>query len=188
MASSGFRHGQTGMIIGFDRTTNKLKFDFDGGALTKGKTAGSTAPHTSSPIFLLDGVIHIPSVCVSYQGKALGEKTPLLRANDAMSEHGCRLLDQLGYDAATSGGLKANTLECMKEIQHECFKMGIPLETRPREVTPGQFEFAPECRNLIVMQVVDEVAAKHGLAAPPPPVCPPTAWPPSPSPTSSAQP
>ena len=68
--------------------------------------------------------------------------------------------DQLGYDAATSKGLKANTLECMKEIQHECFKMGIPLETRHREVTPGQFEFAPEYGNLIV----------------------------SPSPTSSAQP
>ena len=74
----------------------------------------------------------------------------------------------------------------MKEIQHECFKMGIPLETRHREVTPGQFEFAPEHGNLIVMQVIKEVAAKHGLAAPPPPVRPPTARPPSP--TSSAQP
>ena len=28
------------MMIGFDRTTNELKFDFDGGALTKGKTDG----------------------------------------------------------------------------------------------------------------------------------------------------
>jgi len=245
MASSGFRHGQTGqvynMMIGFDRTTNELKFDFDGGALTKGETDGSSypngglrdthtaggylAPDTSSPIFLMNGVIHIPSVFVSYHGKALDEKTPLLRANDAMSEHGCRLLNQLGYDAAASGGLKANigleqeiflvdreeyfrrpdlqftgrtimgklpardqelcdhymapltthtpALECMKEIQHECFKMGIPLKTRHREVAPGQFEFAPEYgintvqidQNLIVMQVIEEVAAKHGLAA-----------------------
>ena len=67
MASSGFRHGQTGIMIGFDWTTNKLKFDFDGGALTKGETDGSSypmyglhdthttigylAPDTSSPTF-----------------------------------------------------------------------------------------------------------------------------------------
>ena len=35
-------------------------------------------------------------------------------------------------------------LEYMKEILHECFKMGIPLKTRHQEVTPGQFEFASE--------------------------------------------
>ena len=67
MASSGFRHGQTRMIICFDQTTNKLKFDV-----------------------------------------ALNEKTPLLRVNGAMSKHGCCLLDRLGYNVATSGGLKAN--------------------------------------------------------------------------------
>ena len=54
-------------------------------------------------------------------------------------------------------------LEWMKEIQHKCFKMGIPLKTWHREVT-GQLEFAPEYGNLIVMQVIDEVVAKHGLS------------------------
>ena len=29
-------------------------------------------------------------------------------------------------------------LECMKEMQHECFKMGIPLNTRHREVPQPQ--------------------------------------------------
>ncbi len=64
-------------------------------------------------------------------------------------------------------------LECMKEIQECCFKMGIPLKTRHREVAPNQFEFAPEYgintiqidQNLVVMQVIEEIAAKHGLAA-----------------------
>ena len=37
-------------------------------------------------------------------------------------------------------------LECMKEIAHKCFKAGIPLKTRHREVVPDQFEFAPEYR------------------------------------------
>ena len=30
-------------------------------------------------------------------------------------------------------------MECMKEMQHECFKMGIPLNTRHREVAPNLY-------------------------------------------------
>lgn len=64
-------------------------------------------------------------------------------------------------------------LACMQEIQDECWKMGIPLKTRHREVAPGQFEFAPLYglnttqidQNLMVMQVIEEVAPRHGLAA-----------------------
>ena len=51
--------------------------------------------------------------------------------------------------------------------------MGIPLKTRHREVAPNQYEFAPlfgsvitqTDQNLVVMQICEEVAAKHGLAA-----------------------
>ena len=67
----------------------------------------------------------IPSAFVSYHGKAHDEKTPLLHANDVMSEHGCRLLDQLGYDAAASGGLKANIglgQEIFLVDREECFR------------------------------------------------------------------
>ncbi|GFH60457.1 glutamine synthetase type III [Chaetoceros tenuissimus] len=245
LASSGFRHGQSGqvynMMVKFDHKTNDLKFDFDGGDLVKGETDGSSYPNgglrathtaggylaidTSSPIFLRGDTIFIPSIFVSYYGMALDEKTPLLRANDAMSAHGSRLLKCLGYESAEKFGLKANigleqeifliprdqyfrrpdlqytgrtvmgkmpprdqemcdhymgplshstpALACMKEIQHECFKMGIPLRTRHREVAPNQYEFAPEYgvnsvqidQNLLVMQLIEEIAAKHGLAA-----------------------
>jgi len=59
----------------------------------------------------------------------------------------------------------------MKEIQEECYKLGIPLKTRHREVAPGQYEFAPTFgavtsqvdQNLMVMQIMDEIAPKHGL-------------------------
>ena len=61
----------------------------------------------------------------------------------------------------------------MKEIQEQCYKLGIPLKTRHREVAPNQYEFAPlfgsvitqTDQNLVVMQICEEVAAKHGLAA-----------------------
>ena len=65
------------------------------------------------------------------------------------------------------------TLACMQAIQEKCFKMGIPLRTRHREVAPNQYEFAPMFgtvvtqtdQNLVVMQVIEETAAKFGLAA-----------------------
>ena len=85
------------MMIGFDQTTNKLKFDFDGSALTKGKTDG-----------------------LQFNGRAIMGKLP---ARDQ------ELLDH--YMAPLTTHTPA--LECMKEIQHEAFLMGIPLNTRHRE-------------------------------------------------------
>ena len=49
--------------------------------------------------------------------------------------------------------------------------MGIPLNTRHREVAPNQYECAPYFgiasnqidENLMVMQLIEEIAAKHGL-------------------------
>jgi len=63
--------------------------------------------------------------------------------------------------------------ECMRQIQQECFKLGIPLKTRHREVAPNQYEFAPMFgnainqvdQNLMIMQIIEEVASEHGLAA-----------------------
>jgi glutamine synthetase len=62
--------------------------------------------------------------------------------------------------------------ECIKEIQHECFLMGIPMKTRHREVAPNQYECAPLFglataqidQNIMFMQICEEVTARHGLA------------------------
>jgi len=243
MASSGVRHGQTGqvqnMMMKFNNDTNEVEFDFKGKDLIKGETDGSSYPNgglrathtaggylaldTSSPIFLRGDTIFVPSAFVSYYGAALDEKTPLLRANAALSKQGTRLLKHLGLEV--KDGLRANigleqemflvpreefyrrpdlqltgrtvigrnaprgqemcdhymaplssataALACMQEIQEECWKMGIPLKTRHREVAPNQFEFAPLFgsnttqidQNLWVMQIIEEVAPRHGLAA-----------------------
>ena len=64
-------------------------------------------------------------------------------------------------------------LGAMQEMQEECWKLGIPLKTRHREVAPGQFEFAPLFglnttqvdQNIMVMQIIEEVAPKWGLTA-----------------------
>mmetsp|Transcript_17045 Transcript_17045/g.20813 ORF Transcript_17045/g.20813 Transcript_17045/m.20813 type:complete len:719 (+) Transcript_17045:71-2227(+) len=75
------------------------------------------------------------------------------------------------YMAPLSSATSA--LACMQEIQEECWKLGIPLKTRHREVAPNQFEFAPLFgsnttqidQNVMVMQIIEEVAPRHGLAA-----------------------
>lgn len=69
--------------------------------------------------------------------------------------------------------LTSPALACMQEIQEQCFKMGIPLRTRHREVAPNQYEFAPLFgfvttqidQNVTVMQIIEEVAPQYGLAA-----------------------
>jgi glutamine synthetase len=68
--------------------------------------------------------------------------------------------------------LNPHALACITEIQEECYRLGIPLRTRHREVAPNQYEFAPAFgvattqsdQNLMVMQIATEVAARHNLA------------------------
>ena len=68
--------------------------------------------------------------------------------------------------------LNPNALNCIREIQHECFKMGIPLKTRHREVAPNRYEMAPYFghvtsqidQNIMFMLIAEEVSARHGLA------------------------
>ena len=241
LGAAGVRHGQSAQVYNhmfeFAKDGTPV-WDFKGKNLLKGETDGSSYPNgglrathraggylsvdPTSPIFLRGDTIFIPSCLVSYYGHALDEKTPLLRASDALSREGARLLKLLGYNVT---GLQANigleqeifliprsaylkrpdlqlagrtvigkfpargqemsdhymappsfaspALAAMQEIQEECFKLGIPLRTRHREVAPNQYEFAPLYgtvttqidQNLVVMQIIEEIAIKHGLTA-----------------------
>jgi len=75
------------------------------------------------------------------------------------------------YMAALSHATPA--LECIQAAQQECYRLGIPLRTRHREVAPNQYEVAPFFgtattqidQNIVVMQVIEETAAQFGLAA-----------------------
>lgn len=234
------RHGQVAQVqesmFSF-AADGSLRWDFDGDMLLRGETDGSSFPngglratHTAaaylaldpfSSIFLRGDAIYIPASMVSWRGQALDEKTPLMRANQYLSQQGTRLMGLLGVPATSvcsmigleqeffliprdayykrpdlqlcgrtvlgkdaprgqemcdhymapmnSGGA---ALACFQDAQDEAFKMGIPLKTRHREVAPNQFECAPLYgtvggqidQNLMVMQMLDEVAAKHGLA------------------------
>eukprot|EP00964_Phaeocystis_antarctica_P051709 scaffold30185_cov52-Phaeocystis_antarctica.AAC.4 len=47
---------------------------------------GYTALDPSSPIFIRNDTLYIPTVFVSFYGKALDEKAPLLRSMEAVSK------------------------------------------------------------------------------------------------------
>ena len=59
----------------------------------------------------------------------------------------------------------------MKDLEVECYKLGIPVKTRHNEVAPNQFEFAPiyeECNlandhNQLLMSVMKRVARRHNF-------------------------
>jgi len=63
-------------------------------------------------------------------------------------------------------------LKFFQDVQADCMALGIPLTTRHREVAPNQYEMAPFFgevqqqidQNLMVMQILEENAAKNGLA------------------------
>ena len=97
---------------------------------------------------------------LQFTGRTIMGKAPA--RGQEMSDH---------YMAPISRATTA--FDCMRQIQMECFKMGIPLKTRHREVAPNQYEFAPlfgnvinqTDQNLMVMQIIEEVASENGLAA-----------------------
>ena len=71
------------------------------------------------------------------------------------------------------GAIPERVLAFMMEVEHECYKLGIPIKTRHNEVAPGQFEIAPvyESANLghdhqhMIMLTLQRIGAKYGMAA-----------------------
>jgi glutamine synthetase len=190
----------------------------NGGIRTTFEARGYTAWDPSSPIFIFDQTLCIPTIFVSYTGEALDFKTPLIRSTEAINSAAveiCQLFDRnvkkvnpslgveqeyfvvdralyatrpdlvmagrsvFGHNPARGqqlddhyfGAIPSRVKEYMKDFEIEALKLGIPVSTRHNEVAPGQFEVAPlfedinkaTDHNLLLMEVMDKVAEKHGL-------------------------
>ena len=97
---------------------NKAVLEFSGKTLRKGEpdassfpsgglratfeARGYTAWDCTSPAFVKDGTLYIPTLFCSYTGEALDKKTPLLKSVDALSKASCRLLPLLGMEGVTN--------------------------------------------------------------------------------------
>ncbi|SHN57744.1 glutamine synthetase [Butyrivibrio hungatei DSM 14810] len=72
-----------------------------GGLRATFEARGYTAWDPSSPAFIKDGSLYIPTAFCSYGGEALDKKTPLLRSMEALSTEAVKILHHLGYKDVT---------------------------------------------------------------------------------------
>ncbi|MBQ2824163.1 MAG: glutamine synthetase III [Oscillospiraceae bacterium] len=72
-----------------------------GGLRATFEARGYTAWDPTSPAFVKDGSLYIPTVFCSYTGEILDKKTPLLRSMDVLSEQAVRVLRLFGNTTTT---------------------------------------------------------------------------------------
>ena len=73
-----------------------------GGLRATFEARGYTAWDPTSPAFIKDGTLYIPTAFCSYGGEALDKKTPLLRSMEALSREAVKILHTLGNTDVTS--------------------------------------------------------------------------------------
>jgi glutamine synthetase len=132
LGAAGARHGMTGQVqnsmVEFS-PSGEIVWKFTGKQLVRGETDGSSYPNgglratyraggytvvdPTSPVFLRGDTVFIPACLVSYEGCALDEKVPLLRACESLSREGVRLLGLMGY--------KAKSLQLNVGLEQEFF-------------------------------------------------------------------
>lgn len=73
-----------------------------GGLRATFEARGYTAWDPTSPAFVKDGTLYIPTAFCAYTGEALDQKTPLLRSMEVVNNASLRLLRLLGHTTAKS--------------------------------------------------------------------------------------
>jgi glutamine synthetase len=67
------------------------------------------------------------------------------------------------------GSIPRRVLHYMRDLEHECMLLGVPVKTRHNEVAPNQYELAPIFEeanlavdhNLLLMDIMDKIADRH---------------------------
>ncbi len=159
-----------------------------GGIRSTFEARGYSAWDPTSPVFIIDDTLCIPTVFISYTGEALDYKAPLLRALHAVNVAAtdvCHYFDptvkkvtsNLGWEQDQQmddhyfGAIPERVAAFMRELEIVALELGIPCKTRHNEVAPNQFELAPIFEetnlavdhNMLLMSVMKRVARKHGF-------------------------
>ena len=183
----------------------------NGGLRNTFEARGYSAWDPSSPAFIVDDTLCIPTVFIAYTGEALDYKTPLIRSIEVLGEAAKDvyqyfdedvnkiitylgweqeyfLVDEdlysarpdlsltertlLGHESAKNqqlddhyfGAIPSRVQEFMKDLETECYKLGIPVKTRHNEVAP----IYEECNlandhNQLLMSVMKRVSRRHNF-------------------------
>ena len=189
-----------------------------GGLRATFEARGYTAWDPTSPVFIQEDTLCIPTVFISYTGEALDYKTPLKRALKAVCEAAlpiCQLFNPevkkvysylgweqeyflvdedlyssrpdlmitgrtlMGHNSSKNqqlddhyfAAIPTRVAAFMRDLEIQCYRLGIPLKTRHNEVAPNQFEIAPiygetnlaNDQNQILMNQMRYIARRHGF-------------------------
>jgi glutamine synthetase len=189
-----------------------------GGLRNTFEARGYTAWDPSSPAFIHDKTLCIPTVFVSFTGEALDFKAPFLKSLAVLDKSASAVaqyfdrdvrhvfstvgLEQeyfvvdealyyarpdlmmtgrtlMGHEAARNqqlgdhyfGTIPERVASFMREFEEEAYRLGIPLKTRHNEVSPNQYECAPNFEegnlavdhNLLLMSLMKNIAKRHHL-------------------------
>jgi glutamine synthetase len=70
----------------------------NGGIRQTSEARGYTAWDVTSPAFVIESTLYIPTAFVSWTGEALDKKTPLLRSQQALNRQATRILKLFGHE------------------------------------------------------------------------------------------
>ena len=98
-----------------------------GGLRATFEARGYTAWDPSSPAFIKDGTLYIPTAFCSYSGESLDKKTPLLRSMETLSESATKLLHILGKE-------KVTRVDTTVGSEQECFLIDKDLYTEREDL------------------------------------------------------
>ena len=93
-----------------------------GGLRATFEARGYTAWDPTSPAFIKDGTLCIPTAFCSYTGEALDKKTPLLRSMDALSKEATRVLNIIGQKDVTGVSTTVGPEQEYFLIEKEAYK------------------------------------------------------------------
>ncbi len=74
----------------------------NGGLRSTFEARGYTFWDVTSPLFIIDNVLYIPTIFLSYNHQALDNKLPLLKSIDLLNDEGTKLMNLLGYEKVKS--------------------------------------------------------------------------------------
>ena len=99
-----------------------------GGLRATFEARGYTAWDCTSPAFVKDGSLYIPTLFCSYTGEALDNKTPLLRSCDALNKQAVRLLPLLGMEGVNNVTSYVGSEQEYFLVTEECYQKRLDLQ------------------------------------------------------------
>lgn len=99
-----------------------------GGLRATFEARGYTSWDCTSPAFVKDGSLYIPTLFCSYTGEALDNKTPLLKSCNALNKEAVRLLSILGMNDVTSVTPYVGSEQEYFLIPEECYQKRLDLK------------------------------------------------------------